>query len=100
WIAFALPAAGRVTVDAGARRALVQQEASLLPAGVVAVEGDFRADDAVEILGPDGAVFAKGIARLSSSRRAEWLGRRTSELPPDLAGELVHRDDLVVLTSI
>ncbi|HLI15955.1 MAG TPA: glutamate 5-kinase [Acidimicrobiales bacterium] len=99
WIAFARPPAGRVVVDAGARRALVEREASLLPAGATAVEGRFDAEDAVEIVGPDGEVFAKGIARLPAERAAEWLGRRTAELADELAGELVHRDDLVVLVD-
>ncbi len=97
WIAFALPAAGRLTVDAGARAALVEREASLLAAGVVAVEGAFGVDEAVEIAGPDGEVFAKGIVRVPAVRQDEWLGRRTAELPADLAVEVVHRDDLVVL---
>jgi len=99
WIAFALPAAGRVLVPEGARRALVEHEASLLPVGVVAVEGEWAVGDAVEIAGPDGAVFAKGIASLPSARREEWMRRRTSELPEDLASEMVHRDNLVVLTD-
>ena len=63
WIAFAVAAAGTLVVDEGARRALVEREASLLPAGVVSVSGRFDADDAVEIAGPDGVVFAKGLAR-------------------------------------
>ncbi len=97
WIAFALAPAGRVVVDAGARRALVQGEASLLPAGVVAASGDFGPDDAVEIADQAGEVFAKGICRLPGARRHEWMGRRTADLPPDLSAEVVHRDDLVVL---
>lgn len=97
WIAFALPTAGRVRVDEGARLALVEREASLLPAGVVAAEGGFEPDDAIEVLGPDGSVLAKGIARLPARRAGEWLGRRTADLPADLDDELVHRDDLVLL---
>ena len=97
WIAFALPTAGRVRVDEGARRALVEHEASLLPAGVVAAEGGFETDDAIEVVGPDGAVLAKGIARLPARRSVEWVGRRRADLPPDLDDELVHRDDLVLL---
>jgi glutamate 5-kinase len=99
WIAFALPATGRVVVDEGCRRALVEREASLLPAGVVAVDAAFSRDDPVEIATADGSVFAKGIARLPSDRAGEWLGRHSTDLPADLAGELVHRDDLVVLTG-
>ena len=97
WIAFARKPAGRIVVDEGARRAVVERHTSLLAAGVLEVEGGFAADDAVEICGPDRVVFAKGIARLGADRASEWLGRRTSELAPDFAGEVVHRDDLVVL---
>ncbi|HVB04881.1 MAG TPA: glutamate 5-kinase [Acidimicrobiales bacterium] len=99
WIAFALPAVGRVVVDAGARRALLEQEASLLPAGVVSVEGAFGVDDAVEVVTESGEVFAKGIARLASANAEQWRGRRTHELAAGLARELVHRDDLVVLVG-
>jgi glutamate 5-kinase len=99
WIAFALRPKGRVIVDAGARSAVVDRRTSLLAAGVTAVDGSFAADDAVEICGPDGRVFAKGIARLGSERAAEWVGRRTADLPAGLADEVVHRDDLVVLET-
>ncbi|MHB8330030.1 MAG: glutamate 5-kinase [Acidimicrobiales bacterium] len=97
WIAFAVAATGTLRVDDGARRALIEGEASLLPAGVFAVEGRFDADDAVEIAGPDAVVFAKGLVRHSSERIAAWAGRRTTELPDGMVHEVVHRDDLVVL---
>jgi glutamate 5-kinase len=97
WIAFALPASGVVTVDAGARRALEDGKRSLLAAGVVRAEGRFDADDAVEIAGPDGQVFAKGLARLGAAALAAVAGRRTADLPEGTPHEVVHRDDLVVL---
>jgi glutamate 5-kinase len=97
WIAFALRPAGRIVVDEGARRAVVERGTSLLPAGVVAVQGAFEADDAVELVGADSATFAKGIARLGAARASQWVGRRTGELAEDLPHEVVHRDDLVVL---
>jgi glutamate 5-kinase len=97
WIAFAVAPAGVLRVDEGARRALLDAEASLLPAGVVGVEGRFEADDAVEIAGPDGVVFAKGLVRHPSAMVASWAGRRTSELPEGTVHEVVHRDDMVVL---
>jgi glutamate 5-kinase len=97
WIAFALGASGRLVVDDGARRALREGGRSLLPAGVLSAGGDFGPDDAVEISGPDGAVFAKGLVRFPSARAAEWVGRRTDQLSEDLGHEVVHRDDLVVL---
>ena len=97
WIAFAVAPGGTLRVDEGARRALVDKEASLLPAGVVGVEGRFEPDDAVEIAGPDGVVFAKGLVRHPAAQVASWAGRRTSELPEGAVHEVVHRDDLVVL---
>jgi glutamate 5-kinase len=99
WIAFAIGSSGLVVVDDGAKRALVERNSSLLPAGVVQVSGAFRADDAVEIAGVDGAVFAKGLVRHSAARVQEWRGRRTSDLPADEPHEIVHRDDLVVLPA-
>ncbi len=97
WIAFAVASAGTVVVDEGARRALVEGDASLLPAGVVSVSGRFDTDAAVEIAGPDGVVFAKGLVRHPAERIGSWAGRRTSDLPDGVAHEVVHRDDLVVL---
>jgi glutamate 5-kinase len=97
WIAFAVGAAGTIIVDPGARRAVVERSTSLLPAGVVGVKGTFAVDDAVEIADADGQVFAKGLSRYASARVEELRGRRTSDLPPDVPHEIVHRDDLVVL---
>ncbi|MCU4185490.1 glutamate 5-kinase [Acidiferrimicrobium sp. IK] len=97
WIAFAVGSSGTVVVDAGAATALRERGVSLLPAGVAGVHGDFDADDAVEIAGPDGRTFAKGLVRHPASVVKEWAGRRTSELPGDVAHEIVHRDDLVLL---
>ena len=97
WIAFAIGASGTIEVDGGARRALVDGGRSLLSPGVLAVRGRFSADDAVEIVGPDGGVFAKGLVRQPSSVVAAWAGRRSDELPDEVSPEVVHRDDLVVL---
>jgi glutamate 5-kinase len=98
WIAFAVGSAGTIVVDDGARAALVDGRRSLLPAGVVSVRGAFEADDAVEIEGPDGRVFAKGLVRLGASALASVAGQRTGALPDGTPHEAVHRDDLVVLT--
>jgi glutamate 5-kinase len=90
WIAFALGSSGSLIVDEGARAALTERGRSLLAAGVTAVTGGFRPEDAVEIAGPDGRVFAKGLVRLHAERAAEWMGRRSQVV--------VHRDDLVLVT--
>lgn len=99
WIAFAVGSSGTIVVDDGARRALVERGRSLLPAGVVSVEGSFDAEQAVEIADTSGQVFAKGLSRHPAGRVKDWAGRRTLELPPDVPHEVVHRDDLVVLPA-
>jgi len=86
WLRFGKPVAGRLHVDDGARRALVEQGASLLSVGVVRCEGRFDPGSAVELVGPDGVVFGKGIA-----------GAGTDELAERPRGlEAVHRDKLVL----
>jgi glutamate 5-kinase len=87
WLRFGKPVRGRVVVDAGARRAVVEEGASLLGVGVVGCERSFEAGDAVELVGPDGAPFAKGIASVPA---VELAGRPRGV-------EAVHRDRLVVL---
>jgi glutamate 5-kinase len=99
WIAFAVGASGTVTVDDGARRALLERNVSLLPAGVVTCSGRFGAGDAVEILGPDGHPFAKGLVRVDSTTLTSVAGSRTADLPDGTPHEVVHRDDLVLLPS-
>ncbi len=90
WIAFAVPAVGRVTVDAGAERILRDRAVSLLPVGVTAISGEFSEGDAVEVLGPTGEVFAKGLVRMDASAARASIGQHG----PD---ELIHRDELVLV---
>ena len=86
WLRFAKPSSGRLHVDEGARKAVEEQGATLLAVGVARSEGSFEAGDAVDLIGPDGAAFAKGIAGASS---AELSGRPRGV-------EAVHRDRLVL----
>lgn len=97
WIAFAVGSAGRVVVDEGARRALERGGVSLLPAGVLSVQGDFEIDDAVEVADVDGRVFAKGLVRADAATAAAMAGRRSAELHEGASPYLVHADDLVLL---
>ena len=99
WIAFALPASGRITVDQGARHALEHRQKSLLAAGVKTLDGTFGVDDAVEVVDEDGEVFAKGLVRWESATLAAHAGRRTADLPSELVDEVIHRDDLVMLPA-
>ncbi len=97
WIAFAVGSSGVIVVDEGAKRALIDRSVSLLPPGVVDVKGGFDIDAAVEIAGPDGAVFAKGLCRFDAAGLRAVAGRRTDQLPEGSPHEVIHRDDLVVL---
>jgi len=97
WIAFAQGAHGRVHVDDGARHALVEGNRSLLPAGVRNVDGSFDVDDPVEVVGPDGRPFAKGLARYTATRLRSVAGKKTGDLADGDPHEVIHRDDLVVL---
>ena len=100
WLAFATRVAGRIHVDGGAERAVREAGRSLLAAGVVSVEGRFHAGDAVEVCGPSGLPFARGIVNHASEDLPRLAGRSTAELtrlrggPYD--GEVIHRDELVV----
>ncbi len=100
WIAGMLKPAGELVVDAGAARAL-RAGKSLLPAGVVRVEGRFDRGDAVVVRDPDGLEIARGLAAYSS-RDAECIrGRRSADLEGLLGyrgrDEMIHRDDLVLV---
>ncbi len=97
WIGFASQVDGSVTVDAGAYRALVERGTSLLPAGVIAVDGDFDEGSTIEVRDPDGVVFARGMAVSPAATVQEHAGRNTRDLPARVAREVIHRDDLVLL---
>jgi glutamate 5-kinase len=99
WIAFASASNGRITVDAGARDAICDRGRSLLSAGVVQVSGAFEEQDIVDICGPDGAVFARGMVTMSASTLEEAKGRRSGDLAAYIPAEAVHRDDLVLLPN-
>ena len=94
WIAFGLPAEGKLRVDAGAVRALTGAGRSLLAAGVLAVEGDFAAGAAVEVLDAHDELVGKGLAGVDAASLRDALGAHSSTL----GGAAIHRDDLVVLT--
>ncbi|MFT4189787.1 MAG: glutamate 5-kinase [Aeromicrobium sp.] len=102
WLAHASQTKGAVTLDAGAVTALTERGASLLAAGVTAVRGDFSAGDPVDIVGPDGAVVARGLVNYDADELPRLLGRQTADLVADLGPDydrtVVHRDDLMLLT--
>ncbi|MDP4620963.1 MAG: glutamate 5-kinase, partial [Thermoleophilia bacterium] len=95
WLRHAKPAQGRVVVDAGAVRALIEKGTSLLPVGVVSCDGTFPAGEAVLVVGPDGREVGKGIADLSAEEIRAVRGMRSEEavgLLPGGSTEVIHRD--------
>jgi glutamate 5-kinase len=99
WIAFAAEVRGTIGVDDGAQRALVDRPNSLLPAGIVTVDGAFDAGDTVDVAGPSGRPFARGMVSIDAAGLASVLGRQTSDLPAGVVHEVIHRDDLVLLPT-
>jgi glutamate 5-kinase len=98
WLKYAKPSHGRVVVDAGAERALRERGTSLLPVGVVAVEGQFQAGDAVDVAA-DGRAIGKGIVNYSAAELREIKGLKTDAvraLLPRASDEAVHRDYFVL----
>jgi glutamate 5-kinase len=102
WVAFFHHAQGRITVDDGARDALLKRGKSLLPVGIREVSGDFAPGDLVEILGLDGQRIAQGLSEYSSAELRLLKGLKTEKirelLGNEAPGEVIHRDNLVVPT--
>jgi glutamate 5-kinase len=101
WLKYAKPSHGSVRVDAGAERALRERGTSLLPVGVVEVEGSFHAGDAVEVAaaGGNGRPIGKGIVNYSADELRRIKGLKTEEvrkLLPRATEEAVHRDYFVL----
>jgi glutamate 5-kinase len=97
WLRHATTPRGRLQLDAGAVNAVLRRHASLLPAGITGLDGDFDAGDPVELVGPDGAVLARGLVGYDATDLPEMLGRKTGDLPVEYRREIVHRDDMVLL---
>ena len=101
WLAYFQRPTGTIAVNAGAARALREGGRSLLAVGITAGSGSFAADDIVNIAGPDGTVFARGVAAFSDDEVPGVAGKSSDELRALFPGrkhlEVVHRDNLVLL---
>ena len=99
WIAGTLRPAGTITVDDGALKAL-EKGKSLLPAGVIAAEGDFQRGDAVIVKGPGGREVARGLTAYSAADARRIMGHKSGDIEGLLGyrgrDEMIHRDDLVL----
>ena len=99
WIAFTLEPLGKIIVDDGAKKAILQKGKSLLPSGVLSSEGKFSLDDPVVLVDVQGQQFAKGLTNYSSAEINKIKGLKTTEVENRLGythgDEIIHRDDLV-----
>jgi glutamate 5-kinase len=99
WLKYAKTSKGRLTVDEGAARVLRESGSSLLPVGIVAVDGSFEAGDAVEVVA-DGDVLGKGIVDYSSRELGQVKGLKSAAVRsrlPHAADEVIHRDRFVLM---
>lgn len=103
WIADHLRASGRLILDDGAARALVENHTSLLPVGVIAVEGEFVRGEVVSCMTQAGVEIARGLVNYSSDDASRILRAHTEEIEAHLGymeqPEMIHRDNMVVLTE-
>ncbi len=101
WLAFTAKPRGRLVLDAGAVRAVRERGRSLLPAGIVTVEGRFGIGDAVACADDRGVEFARGLAAYAAEDVRRIKGLATSQIGRMLGysngDEVIHRDDLVLL---
>lgn len=101
WLADHLKPSGRITLDAGAVKALVSDGKSLLAIGATAVEGAFERGEVVSVAAPDGREIARGLVNYGAAETARILRKPTSEIEAALGyiaePELIHRDNLVIL---
>jgi glutamate 5-kinase len=103
WIAGALETKGTITIDAGAVAALKRGK-SLLPAGILHVEGTFSRGDAVSVRGPEGAEIARGLSAYDADDAVKIAGKPSADILSILGfggrTEMIHRDDLVLAGSV
>jgi glutamate 5-kinase len=100
WIGFTLKAKGTIKVDKGAAKAMFKQGRSLLPIGILDVEGDFGVGAAVSCIDPDGVPFARGLVNYTASDIRKLMGVKTDQIEQRLGykhyDEVIHRDNLVI----
>ncbi len=103
WLADHLQVRGKLVVDAGAAKALTIDGKSLLPIGVIAVEGDFARGEVVACVTADGHLIGRGLVNYAANEARRIIGLPTSQIETALGyideAELIHRDNLVALSS-
>lgn len=101
WIGFSAQSCGRIVVDAGARTAIVQRGRSLLAAGIVALEGEFRKGDLVTLADQAGQEIARGLSNYHAQDVRRIMGLRSDRIAQVLGHcpyeEVIHRDNMTVV---
>jgi len=101
WIAYSSRPKGSISIDDGAVRAITEMGKSLLPTGIISIEGNFEVGDSVNCLNSNGKRLAKGLINYSSSDIKKIMGEKTSEIEKILgykySDEAIHRDNMVIL---
>jgi glutamate 5-kinase len=101
WIAYSSRSKGSVTLDEGAIKAIIEMGKSLLPSGIIHIEGNFEVGDSVNCLNAEGKRVAKGLINYSSSDMKKIMRRKTTEIEGILgykySDEAIHRDNMVIL---
>ncbi len=103
WLAFTTRTRGSLMLDEGASHAIEKRGSSLLPAGVTSLSGDFKRGDSVACLDPKGREIARGLCTYGADEVQRIKGLPTREIEQVLGysngDELIHRDNLVILSS-
>ena len=101
WIAYTLKPQGKLTVDDGGVKAIVEKKKSLLPSGITDISGKFTAGSSVSLVTKKGSEFARGLANYNSEELELIKGLNTKKITKMLGykyyDEVIHRDDLIVL---
>lgn len=104
WIANTLKPRGRLIIDDGAKKALLEKGKSLLPSGITAVEGEFVPGDPVVCVDQTGANLAKGLVNFDASDVRKIMGLKTVQISAALGhkdyDEVIHRDNMVVTANL
>jgi len=100
WIAFTLRSRGKLFIDDGARKAILENGKSLLPSGIERVEGEFAVGDPVLVIGSDGKAVAKGLVNYNAQELHKIQGLKSSKIEQVLGykhyDEAIHRDNMAV----
>lgn len=103
WIAYSVAPRGKIVIDVGAKKALTERGKSLLPSGIIKLEGEFKPGDPVDIIDENDNIIGRGLVNYDSSivnqikgKKSEYIKNVVSE---KYYPEVIHRDNLVIYTS-